>query len=891
MKKILMFVILILSTSLFADLDNFKIVNQTDTDAKVSTNCFAVQNDTDYFTYRQKNADSESIVFSKSNNNGQSFISQEIFTADELSEPNISIFNGEIYIFFADKNTGKFYIANSNDNGISFNVTENLNPQIFNTGTEIVANNQLNILSRTGRTRRVSAYASFYKNFVCKNNVNAYFTGITTIRGNFHTNTELKIIDAAGTANPDAPNWPLFLGYTTVGQTITYPDNTLPPMDLIFQGGYSENVAKLEFNNNDAVQNCLTPFGNMSNDNVLIYMNMTGESCTAYVGAIQTVGIDTLVIYDSYPPYGPVGDSIGVNYITRKDTVWTEINIDFPDNQSILVPDVLYLKGQVSGRHTIYCKKSVYITGDITYNATCPGMSPDDEEDPNTTDYFGLISDGNIFISYGYYSPELGLYQKVNCNGIMLYGSYAAIKDNDNPLENSVFTFEYQHPHPSTEPCVYNNQYYDKIDLHLHKFPPDEDNPWPANLDYPYYNPLWPESAEHLTFERGTINLFGSMAQVNAGYIHRSGSDLFNHSTPPVWDLENHLYGAIHQPTGYFSNYHYDKRLLYNAPPNFCQVENIDDDVNPQIKLLSSTNGNDFTVDLSLNDVPVKSSNFDINDNLAALVISNDCGTSLGFYNNNENNYSEFQISNDTWEIINVKITDKIYILAKPYYGKGYSLYSYDTTTNDLTTIYSDAENNYPQNIACDTNGNLIIAKTTNENVEFYKLCENQLENIYSKPISDLSYPINSCDNMTFAFDSDNQVYLIYNNTENYHFGNIYFSMGSLPSVENHNDEINPVKQTITNYPNPFVLSGNKRSANTTFQFTLKQNSNVKINVYNLKGQKVADVLNKNLSKGEHKINWNAQSISNKKLASGIYFYKFEINDKIVAVKKCMIIK
>ncbi len=68
------------------------------------------------------------------------------------------------------------------------------------------------------------------------------------------------------------------------------------------------------------------------------------------------------------------------------------------------------------------------------------------------------------------------------------------------------------------------------------------------------------------------------------------------------------------------------------------------------------------------------------------------------------------------------------------------------------------------------------------------------------------------------------------------------------------------------NYPNPFNPS-------TTIKFSLPVDAKVKISVYNIVGEKVAEVINKDFSAGTHKITFNAES-----LTSGIYFYRINTN-------------
>lgn len=66
------------------------------------------------------------------------------------------------------------------------------------------------------------------------------------------------------------------------------------------------------------------------------------------------------------------------------------------------------------------------------------------------------------------------------------------------------------------------------------------------------------------------------------------------------------------------------------------------------------------------------------------------------------------------------------------------------------------------------------------------------------------------------------------------------------------------------NYPNPFNPS-------TTISFSVPSKSLVKINLYNLLGQQVANLLNSEVSDGQHEITYNAVN-----LPSGTYFYTLE---------------
>ena len=105
--------------------------------------------------------------------------------------------------------------------------------------------------------------------------------------------------------------------------------------------------------------------------------------------------------------------------------------------------------------------------------------------------------------------------------------------------------------------------------------------------------------------------------------------------------------------------------------------------------------------------------------------------------------------------------------------------------------------------------------------------------------------------------------------------------LGNNTSVEN---EIISTEIRLSNYPNPF-------NPTTTISFSIQNDSKVELMLYNIKGQKIRSLLSDQITVGEHSIVWNGEDASEKKVGSGIYLYKLNMNGKMEAVKKCLLLK
>lgn len=87
-----------------------------------------------------------------------------------------------------------------------------------------------------------------------------------------------------------------------------------------------------------------------------------------------------------------------------------------------------------------------------------------------------------------------------------------------------------------------------------------------------------------------------------------------------------------------------------------------------------------------------------------------------------------------------------------------------------------------------------------------------------------------------------------------------------------------PLVFSLENNPNPF-------NPITQISFTLPEACDVKLDIFNVMGQKVTTLMNEYMQAGSHRAIWNGSSA-----ASGVYFYRLTAGQR-VAVKKMMLIK
>jgi hypothetical protein len=100
---------------------------------------------------------------------------------------------------------------------------------------------------------------------------------------------------------------------------------------------------------------------------------------------------------------------------------------------------------------------------------------------------------------------------------------------------------------------------------------------------------------------------------------------------------------------------------------------------------------------------------------------------------------------------------------------------------------------------------------------------------------------------------------------------------GNVTGIENIVSELPQDFRLEQSYPNPFNPS-------TTIQFSIPEQSFVKLEVFNSLGERVSTLVSEELNVGNYKYEWNAESLS-----SGIYLYRLQTPHSSISKKMTLI--
>lgn len=87
----------------------------------------------------------------------------------------------------------------------------------------------------------------------------------------------------------------------------------------------------------------------------------------------------------------------------------------------------------------------------------------------------------------------------------------------------------------------------------------------------------------------------------------------------------------------------------------------------------------------------------------------------------------------------------------------------------------------------------------------------------------------------------------------------------------------------LQNYPNPF-------NPTTKIEFNIPSSAQVEINIFDINGQLVKQLMNDFLEKGYHQSTWDAKNLFGHVVSSGTYIYQVKSENQIIS-KKMLFIK
>jgi hypothetical protein len=85
------------------------------------------------------------------------------------------------------------------------------------------------------------------------------------------------------------------------------------------------------------------------------------------------------------------------------------------------------------------------------------------------------------------------------------------------------------------------------------------------------------------------------------------------------------------------------------------------------------------------------------------------------------------------------------------------------------------------------------------------------------------------------------------------------------------------------NYPNPF-------NPVTNIRFTVSKSAQVKIEVFNIVGQRVVTLVDQEMTPGTYVADWDSKDENGSEVSSGLYFYRMQAGD-FSDMKKMLLVK
>ncbi|MFQ5709249.1 MAG: T9SS type A sorting domain-containing protein [bacterium] len=90
--------------------------------------------------------------------------------------------------------------------------------------------------------------------------------------------------------------------------------------------------------------------------------------------------------------------------------------------------------------------------------------------------------------------------------------------------------------------------------------------------------------------------------------------------------------------------------------------------------------------------------------------------------------------------------------------------------------------------------------------------------------------------------------------------------------------------QLHQNYPNPF-------NPTTTIKYEVSQRSRVSLVIYNVLGEEITTLVNKEVMPGIHEVQWNGKDLKGGEVSTGIYFYRLSADGRFTKIRKMLLVR
>jgi hypothetical protein len=123
----------------------------------------------------------------------------------------------------------------------------------------------------------------------------------------------------------------------------------------------------------------------------------------------------------------------------------------------------------------------------------------------------------------------------------------------------------------------------------------------------------------------------------------------------------------------------------------------------------------------------------------------------------------------------------------------------------------------------------------------------------------------------------------------------VHYKITALDHAGNESDAASPASTTgddVPTVPTAFALyqnAPNPFNPTTTIRFDLPRDVHVKLSVFNVKGEIVSTIIDRNMAGGRHEVAWTAKSDRGNAVASGIYFYRLVAGDFVQTHKMVLL--